>query len=82
MVSATSLPAGVVRNVTVVRYVPGPAGVAVRAVGPSAVTAGPAANPLPAQAPPPAASRPAPARNLAAIHVTSHLIEVKVLDSG
>lgn len=64
IVSATTLVAGAVRNVTVVRYVSGPAGDAVRAVGPSAVTAGPAANPMLAPAPPPAANRLIPARNL------------------
>ena len=64
MVSATILADGAARNVTRAAYAPGPAGAAVRAVGPSAAAACPAAIPAPAPAAPPTVTRPTPARNL------------------
>jgi len=62
-VSATILADGAARNVTDAAQAPGPAGVAVRAVGPSAAAPSQAAIPAPAPDPPPTATRPAPARN-------------------
>ena len=70
MVSATILADGAARNVTHAAYAPGPAGAAVRAVGPSAAAACPAALPAPAPAAPPT-EQGRPRQEPAAVH-TSH----------
>ena len=72
MVSATILADGAARNVTRAAYAPGPAGAAVRAVGPSAAAACPAAIPAPAPAAPPTVTRAGPGEEPAAVHRTSH----------
>jgi hypothetical protein len=72
MVSATILADGAARNVTDAAYAPGPAGAAVRAVGPSAAAACPAAIPAPAPRRAADGDQGRPGEELAAVHRTSH----------